>query len=146
MGGRYLGIFSAELTHWLTDVWGAAAFVDAGDACDSPHDLRLAMGYGLGARWRSPAGRSALIWPMGNRRTACSCIFRWPSLSERLMMRRFLHFTTFILRTGMVLLLVTCATLAWLAGTTAGLSRLRQMGAMGWQRQRGRGLFCRSSG
>ncbi|MEN9357556.1 MAG: hypothetical protein RL695_1727 [Pseudomonadota bacterium] len=56
VGGRYLGIFSAELTHWLTDVWGAAAFVDAGDACDSPHDLRLAMGYGLGARWRSPAG------------------------------------------------------------------------------------------
>ncbi|MBP9714672.1 MAG: hypothetical protein KBD60_13460, partial [Sterolibacterium sp.] len=42
------------------------------------------------------------------------------------MMRRFLHFTTFILRTGMVLLLVTCATLAWLAGTTAGLSQLAE--------------------
>jgi len=56
VGGRYLAIASAEATHWLNDAWGIAAFVDAGDAVDSLTDVRLAVGYGLGARWRSPAG------------------------------------------------------------------------------------------
>ena len=56
VGGRYLAIVSAEATHWLDDAWGIAAFVDAGDAVDSLKDARLAVGYGLGARWRSPAG------------------------------------------------------------------------------------------
>ena len=56
VGGRYLGIASAEVTHWLDDAWGIAAFVDAGDAVDQLEDVRLAIGYGLGARWRSPAG------------------------------------------------------------------------------------------
>ena len=56
VGGRYLAVASAELTHWLDDNWGIAAFVDAGDAVDSLTDARLALGYGLGARWRSPAG------------------------------------------------------------------------------------------
>ncbi|MBS1160239.1 MAG: surface antigen [Proteobacteria bacterium] len=56
VGGRYLGVLSAEATHWLDDTWGIAAFVDAGDAVDSWQDVRLAVGYGLGARWRSPAG------------------------------------------------------------------------------------------
>ena len=56
VGGRYLAVASAEATHWLDDTWGVAAFVDAGDAVDSLKDARLAVGYGLGARWRSPAG------------------------------------------------------------------------------------------
>ena len=56
VGGRYLAVASAEVTHWLNDQWGIAAFVDAGDAVDSLKDARLALGYGLGARWRSPAG------------------------------------------------------------------------------------------
>lgn len=56
VGGRYLAVASAEYTHWLTADWGVAAFVDAGDAVDSLADARLAVGYGLGARWRSPAG------------------------------------------------------------------------------------------
>ncbi|MDR2838139.1 MAG: autotransporter assembly complex protein TamA [Azonexus sp.] len=55
-GGRYLGIASAELTHWLGDSWGLAAFVDTGNAVDALRAIRLATGYGLGARWRSPAG------------------------------------------------------------------------------------------
>lgn len=67
VGGRYLGILSAEVTHWLTDVWGAAAFVDAGDAYDTLHDIRLAMGYGLGARWRSPAGPIGVDLAYGQR-------------------------------------------------------------------------------
>lgn len=56
VGGRYLAVASAEYTHWLNDDWGIAAFVDAGDAVDALSDARLAVGYGLGVRWRSPAG------------------------------------------------------------------------------------------
>ncbi|MGE5472446.1 MAG: autotransporter assembly complex protein TamA [Bacteroidota bacterium] len=56
VGGRYLGLVSAEVTHWLNDQWGIAGFVDAGDAVDSLTAARPAIGYGLGARWRSPAG------------------------------------------------------------------------------------------
>lgn len=56
VGGRYLAVASAEATHWLDDSWGVAAFVDAGDAVDRLDKVRLAVGYGLGVRWRSPAG------------------------------------------------------------------------------------------
>jgi translocation and assembly module TamA len=56
VGGRYLAAFSAEATHWISPVWGIAAFIDAGDAADRPGDLDPAIGYGLGARWKSPAG------------------------------------------------------------------------------------------
>ena len=35
---------------------GLAAFVDAGNAVDSLSDLHLALGYGLGARVRTPLG------------------------------------------------------------------------------------------
>ena len=33
-----------------------AVFVDAGNATDSLRDLRPAVGYGVGLRWRSPVG------------------------------------------------------------------------------------------
>lgn len=56
VGGRYLAVFSAEATHWISPAWGIAAFVDAGDAADRPGDLSPAVGYGLGVRWKSPAG------------------------------------------------------------------------------------------
>lgn len=59
VGGRYLSVLSAEYTHWLADSWenwGIASFVDAGDVSNSREDFHYAMGYGLGARWRSPAG------------------------------------------------------------------------------------------
>ncbi|UCV29001.1 autotransporter assembly complex protein TamA [Ferribacterium limneticum] len=67
VGGRYLGIASAELTHWLDEDWGFAAFIDAGDAVDSLQDIRLAIGYGLGARWRSPAGPIGVDLAYGER-------------------------------------------------------------------------------
>uniref|UniRef100_Q47IW2 Surface antigen (D15) n=1 Tax=Dechloromonas aromatica (strain RCB) TaxID=159087 RepID=Q47IW2_DECAR len=67
VGGRYLGIASAEVTHWLDEAWGIAAFVDAGDAVDSLQDIRLAVGYGLGARWRSPAGPIGVDLAYGER-------------------------------------------------------------------------------
>lgn len=67
VGGRYLAIASAEATHWLDDAWGIAAFIDAGDAVDSLTDVRLAVGYGLGARWRSPAGPIGVDLAYGQR-------------------------------------------------------------------------------
>ena len=67
VGGRYLGVVSAEATHWLNDDWGIAAFIDAGDAIDDLADVKLAVGYGLGARWRSPAGPIAVDLAYGQR-------------------------------------------------------------------------------
>ena len=67
VGGRYLAIASAEATHWLNESWGIAAFVDAGDAVDELRDVRLALGYGLGARWRSPAGPIGVDLAYGER-------------------------------------------------------------------------------
>ena len=56
VGGRYYAVTSAEYTHWFSDSWGAAAFVDAGNAVDSLRDVRLAIGYGVGIRVKSPVG------------------------------------------------------------------------------------------
>ncbi len=56
LGGRYLAVASAEATHWLDERWGVAAFVDAGNAVDDRENFNLKLGYGLGGRWRSPAG------------------------------------------------------------------------------------------
>lgn len=67
VGGRYLGVVSAEATHWLNANWGVAGFVDAGDAVDDLQDVRLAVGYGLGARWRSPAGPIGVDLAYGQR-------------------------------------------------------------------------------
>jgi translocation and assembly module TamA len=57
VGGRYLVTTSVEGVHWFSREWGAAVFFDAGRATDQTADLfPLLRGYGLGARWRSPAG------------------------------------------------------------------------------------------
>lgn len=56
VGGRYLTVASAEYDHWITPEWGAAAFVDAGNAFDDLSQRKLKVGYGIGARWRSPIG------------------------------------------------------------------------------------------
>lgn len=60
VGGRALATGSAEYTHWFSRDWGAALFADAGGAADILPDLRLSVGYGTGARWRSPVGPLAL--------------------------------------------------------------------------------------
>ncbi len=56
VGGRYLGVGSAEYTRWVGESWGIAGFVDAGNATDDLDDFDLAVGYGLGLRLRSPVG------------------------------------------------------------------------------------------
>ena len=55
-GGRALAVASAEYTRWLTDDWGAAVFVDTGNAADRFGGFEVKTGVGIGARWRSPIG------------------------------------------------------------------------------------------
>ena len=57
--GKMLLSGSAEIARPISARYPAfwwAAFVDAGDAADRWSDLNLAMGYGVGLRWRSPVG------------------------------------------------------------------------------------------
>jgi translocation and assembly module TamA len=56
VGGTVIAVASAELVRRLTPQWGAAVFVDAGNAADSWSDFSLKRGTGVGARWRSPIG------------------------------------------------------------------------------------------
>lgn len=56
VGGRYIATGSVEVVQWLTSQWGAAVFVDAGNAANRLQDLSPVYGYGLGARWKSPLG------------------------------------------------------------------------------------------
>ena len=55
IGGTYLAVGSIELEQLIAGNWGAAVFVDAGNAAnESDFDLRTAAGIGL--RYRSPVG------------------------------------------------------------------------------------------
>jgi translocation and assembly module TamA len=56
VGGRYYALATAESIYWVGEGWGLAAFVDAGNAFDDFDTARLALGYGIGARVRTPAG------------------------------------------------------------------------------------------
>jgi translocation and assembly module TamA len=56
VGGRYYAVGSVEVDHWFTPAWGAAVFVDAGNATDSFTQFHPAIGYGVGARLRTPIG------------------------------------------------------------------------------------------
>jgi translocation and assembly module TamA len=56
VGGRYLATATVEYTRWITDTIGAAAFVDAGDAFDTPGAIDPAVGVGVGVRYKSPIG------------------------------------------------------------------------------------------
>lgn len=54
IGGEYLLAGSGEYEHFFLDNWGAAVFVDAGDAFKSSFDINV--GAGIGLRWKSPIG------------------------------------------------------------------------------------------
>ncbi|RJG07952.1 outer membrane protein assembly factor [Noviherbaspirillum cavernae] len=56
VGGTVMAVMSAELVYNITQQWGAAVFVDAGNASDSWRGFDLRRGTGVGARWRSPIG------------------------------------------------------------------------------------------
>lgn len=55
-GGRYLATGSLEYQHWWQPAWGAAFFIDGGNAANQPSGLRPELGYGVGGRWNSPVG------------------------------------------------------------------------------------------
>lgn len=68
VGGRYYLVASAEVMRWFGDNWGLAAFVDAGNAADEPSQLgTLAVGYGIGGRYRTPIGPFRLDLAYGQR-------------------------------------------------------------------------------
>jgi translocation and assembly module TamA len=54
IGGEYLIAGSGEYEHFFLQNWGAAVFVDGGDAFKSSFDLNV--GAGIGLRWKSPIG------------------------------------------------------------------------------------------
>ncbi|MFL6618349.1 MAG: autotransporter assembly complex protein TamA [Povalibacter sp.] len=54
IGGKYLTVASVEYEHYFLERWGAAVFVDAGDAYSNQFSLNV--GAGIGLRWRSPVG------------------------------------------------------------------------------------------
>ena len=53
---RNLATASVEYNYFFTPTWGAALFVDAGDAADSFDALVPAVGAGVGVRYKSPIG------------------------------------------------------------------------------------------
>jgi translocation and assembly module TamA len=53
---RYYTVTSVEVTRWINDALGIATFVDAGNAFDEVSDFHLAVGYGIGARVKTPIG------------------------------------------------------------------------------------------
>jgi translocation and assembly module TamA len=55
VGGRYLAVGSAELDYLFAGNFGAAVFVDSGNA-DNDFLPSLKTGAGVGLRWRSPVG------------------------------------------------------------------------------------------
>jgi translocation and assembly module TamA len=54
IGGEYEAVASAEYEHYFLEKWGAAIFVDAGDAFTQQFDANV--GVGIGLRWKSPVG------------------------------------------------------------------------------------------
>jgi translocation and assembly module TamA len=54
IGGKYEAIASTEYEHYFLPKWGAAVFVDAGDAFTQQYDVNV--GAGVGVRWKSPLG------------------------------------------------------------------------------------------
>ena len=56
IGGKHVLDLSLEYQYPINDEWGAAVFVDAGNAFNDYNNAKLKVGVGLGARWRSPIG------------------------------------------------------------------------------------------
>ena len=59
-GSTQMLVGSAEYVRWLYGDWGAAVFVDVGNASNSLFSQSLARGYGAGVRYRTLAGPLAL--------------------------------------------------------------------------------------
>jgi translocation and assembly module TamA len=67
VGAPALLVGSIEYDHYFDERWGIGVFVDAGDAAQSFGDMDMAVGYGVGARVRTPAGPLFLDVAYGQR-------------------------------------------------------------------------------
>ncbi len=67
VGAPTLLVGSIEYDHYFNERWGMGVFVDAGDAAQSFGDMSMAVGYGVGARVRTPAGPLFLDVAYGQR-------------------------------------------------------------------------------
>jgi translocation and assembly module TamA len=67
VGAPTLLVGSIEYDHYFDERWGMGVFVDAGDAAESFGDMSMAVGYGVGARVRTPAGPLFLDLAYGQR-------------------------------------------------------------------------------
>jgi len=56
VGAATLAVAGIEYMHYFNDTYGMAFFIDAGDAADSFKDMKMSLGYGIGARARTAAG------------------------------------------------------------------------------------------
>jgi translocation and assembly module TamA len=75
VGGRYLLTGSAEYVRWFSPQWGGALFFDMGDAADAHSELRANKGYGVGVRWRTPAGPLAMDVAYADRDRTARLVF-----------------------------------------------------------------------
>ncbi len=67
VGAPTLAVASVEYDHYFNERWGVGVFVDAGDAAESFGSMDVALGYGVGARMRTPAGPLFLDLAYGQR-------------------------------------------------------------------------------
>lgn len=67
VGAPTLLVGSIEYDHYFDERWGMGVFVDAGDAAESFGDMVMNVGYGVGARVRTPAGPLFLDVAYGQR-------------------------------------------------------------------------------
>lgn len=56
IGTRALAVASAEYMHYFNDMFGMGVFVDVGDAAPSFKEMKMHVGYGVGALIKTPAG------------------------------------------------------------------------------------------
>ncbi len=56
VGGQHLLVGSVEYDYFWSEKWGAAVFIDEGNAFNSTDDFNLSQGAGLGLRYKLPFG------------------------------------------------------------------------------------------
>ena len=119
VGAPAMVVGSVEYDHYFNERWGMGVFVDAGDAAKSFGDMSLAVGYGVGARVRTPAGPCSWTWPMASATAACDCISPWGSRFEDVARDPAPSSGVVAARLAMLAVLA-CGFLFWLAGTQSG--------------------------
>lgn len=67
IGAPALAVASVEYMHYFTQQLGMSVFVDVGDAAESFGEMKLAVGYGVGAIMRTPAGPFEVSLAYGQR-------------------------------------------------------------------------------